>query len=203
MNTGPVKPALVILAAGASSRLGTCKALVDLGGKSVLARLLEAGAGLADLPALVISGAEREALERAAPAGVEVAWNESWREGRTSTVALARRLREGRDLCLAPVDVPLVPRSVVDALAQAWRNQGSPPLGWLAPFCRVGGRTRFGHPVIVGRELAARVELLGADRPLYELRAHAQPLLALEVEDLSVLDDLDTPADLERLRAKF
>ena len=37
-----MKPALVLLAAGASKRLGTCKALVDLGGASPLARLLEA-----------------------------------------------------------------------------------------------------------------------------------------------------------------
>ncbi len=198
-----MKPALVILAAGASARLRTCKALVELGGRSVLARLLEAGAGLADSPALVISGAEREAIESAVPAGVEVAWNEGWREGRTSSVALAQRLRAKRDLCLAPVDVPLVSRAVFDALAQAWEAENRPARGWLAPFCRVAGRARFGHPVIVGRELAERVATLGAERPLYELRAQAEPLLALEVEDLSVLDDLDTPQDLERLRSKF
>lgn len=192
----------MILAAGASSRLGACKALVELGGRTVLARLLEAAAAIDGAPPLVVSGADRAAIEGALPAGVEHAWNERWASGRTSSFALAQRLRPGLDLCLAPVDVPLVTREVLDALARAWRGAGAPALGWLAPCVRAAGTRRFGHPVIVGRELAARVAELGDERPLSELRARAKPLLALEVEDPSVLDDLDTPDDLARLRAR-
>jgi molybdenum cofactor cytidylyltransferase len=202
VSAARAKPALVLLAAGASARLGTCKALVDLAGRTPLARLLDAGAGLDDVAPLVITGAHRAEIEAAAPPRVELAWNADWGSGRTSSFALAVRLRAGRDVCLAPVDVPLVPREVFDALVHAWQAEGAPPRGWLAPFFRERGRTRFGHPLVVGRELAARVATLGPERPLYELRAEADPLLAIEVETFSVLDDLDTPEDLARLRER-
>jgi CTP:molybdopterin cytidylyltransferase MocA len=59
----------------------------------------------------------------------------------------------------------------------------------------------------VGRSLAA--ELLektadsNADTPLRALRARAMPVLFVEVDGMEVLDDLDGPDDLRRLRARF
>jgi molybdenum cofactor cytidylyltransferase len=129
--------------------------------------------------------------------------NPRWSEGRTGGVALAAAVRRGRDLCLAPVDVPLVPRSVFAELAHAWAKAGSPARGWLAP--RHAGRP--GHPIVVGRALlAALVEELagfGAATPLRALRERADPLWTVEVDDAAVLDDFDTQADLAGLRARF
>lgn len=205
-------PVLVLLAAGASRRLGAPKALVPLGGAAgdtPLERLLHAGRGLeAELPPLLVTGADHEALARAAgelgPGRVELLFHARWEGGRTGGVALAAERRSGRDLCVAPVDVPLVSRSTFAALAARWREAGAPARGWLAPFVHEpDGRRRFGHPVVVGRALAAETEALsGSDPPLRALRDRAEPLLALEVADRAVLDDLDTPADLERLRAR-
>lgn len=194
----------MILAAGASERLGACKALVQLGPHTPLAWLVAAGAGLdTDVP-LVITGAHRAEIERAAPAGVECAFNPQWSSGRTSGIALAAALRPGRDLVLAPVDVPLVTRAVFEALARAWEHRGAPARGWLAPHCIAADRTlRYGHPVVLGRALAAEAAALAADTPLRALRERADPLGSLAVEDLSVLDDLDTPADLARLQLRF
>jgi len=197
-----VKPALVILAAGASTRLGTCKALVALGGATPLALLLRAGAGLDELPALVVAGADAARIGAALPGAAELLVNPRWASGRTSGIALAAAARAGRDLCLAPVDVPLVPRAVFAALAREWERRGAPARGWLAPACGAGPERRHGHPLILGRELAAEAAGLAPGAPLRELRARAAPLWGLEVEDPSVLDDLDTPADLERLRAR-
>jgi CTP:molybdopterin cytidylyltransferase MocA len=195
-----VKPALVILAAGASRRLGEPKALVDIGGRTPLEHLLAAGAILDEAPALVVTGADHARIEAALPSGVEAARNESWAEGRTGGVLLASRLRAGRDLCLAPVDVPLVPREVFESLARAWLAAGSPPRGWLAPRVRAGKEFRHGHPVIAGRALLCELEL---DAPLRDLRVRASPLLDVEVVSERILDDLDTPADLARLRSLF
>lgn len=204
----PLRPALVILAAGASERLGTCKALARIGPHTPLGWLVDAGAALwrgsAAAPPLVITGAHRAEIERAAPAGVECAFNARWSDGRTSGIALAAALRPGRDLVIAPVDVPLVSRAVFDALARAWELHGTPARGWLAPQCAgADGTVRYGHPVVLGRALAAEAAALGADEPLRALRERADPLGALAVEDLSVLDDLDTPADLARLARRF
>jgi molybdenum cofactor cytidylyltransferase len=204
--------ALVVLAAGASSRLGTCKALVDLAGATPLARLLAAGRGVlapdgAPRP-LVVTGADHDAIARAAPTSVDVLANPDWSAGRLGGVAHAAQARADSDLCLAPVDVPLVPAEVFAALRSAWIAAGSPPRGWLAPCVARAGATgdasrAYGHPIVIGRELAARAGKLGKNVPLRELRALAVPLLSILVDSTTILDDLDDPADLERLRRRI
>jgi CTP:molybdopterin cytidylyltransferase MocA len=189
-----VKPALVILAAGASTRLGTCKALVDLGGSTPLVRLLTAARG-ADVP-LVIGGRDIAALRRAMPDGVEAAFNPDWELGRLSGVRLAADLRPGRDLLIAPVDVPLVPSEVFETLLAAWQAARRPARGWLGPSFE----GRNGHPVLAGRELLRELTALPADASLRELRVRAEPLWSVPVDCERILDDLDTGADLERLR---
>ena len=181
-------PALVILAAGASTRLGSCKALADLGRTTPLAALLAAGAGL---EALVVAGAHVAAIRAALPANVECVHNELWSSGRLSSVQAA-------DLCIAPVDVPLVPAEVFALLSQAWEAAGTPEHGWLAPRCD----GRHGHPIVIGRALAARILESPSELPLKSFRAGAYPLLALEVQAREILDDLDSPEDLARLRAR-
>lgn len=202
-STAP--PALVLLAAGASARLGQPKALAALRdgpGGSALELLLAAGAVLGDTRPLVVAGRDAALLATRLPAGVELALNVRWAEGRTGSVQLAQTLRPGRDLCLAPVDVPLVPSAVFAALAREWARQERPARGWLAPCVRAGTTSRYGHPLVLGRELLEELRAFPAARPLSDLRALSAPLLALEVASAAILDDLDTPADLARLRAR-
>lgn len=202
-------PALVVLAAGASARLGQPKALARLAdrpGGTVLEHLLAAGAALGDPRPLVVTGADHAAIAAALPAGVELLENERWSEGRSGGVRLAAERRAGRDLCLAPVDVPLVPPEVFAALAAEWRARGAPARGWLAPCVAPdapGAARRFGHPVVVGRELLRELKDFPPDGRLSALRARASPLLALTVTSRAVLDDLDLPSDLEDLRARL
>jgi CTP:molybdopterin cytidylyltransferase MocA len=116
------------------------------------------------------------------------------------SVCLAAAARPGRDLCLAPVDVPLVPGSVFAALRAEWQRLGAPPHGWLAPALETPEGLRHGHPVIVGRALVAGGKDFPPDEPLRVLRGRASPLRALACGEPAILDDLDTPADLTRLR---
>lgn len=197
MGAGTLAP--VLLAAGASRRLGTPKALVDLAGRTPLERLVEASATVAGAPPLVVAGHDLEAIEAGLPAGAELLANPDWAAGRTGGLRLAARARAGRDLLVAPVDVPLVPAACFEALGAAWAAAGAPERGWLAP--RHAGR--FGHPVVVGRGLARELLDLGPDEPLSTLRRRARPLMALDVPHVEVLDDLDTPEDLEALRARL
>lgn len=203
------RPALVLLAAGESDRLGACKALVRLRERdpaTPLALLLSAGASLSGAVPLVVTGADHDEIAAAVAAmgaEVELARNERWADGRTGGVRLAARLRPGHDLCLAPVDVPLVPESVFRALAEAWEAAGAPARGWLAPAVLLEGRRRHGHPVVVGRELLLETAGWPPARPLFELRRHAEPLLTVPVDAAEILDDLDTPEDLAALRRRL
>jgi CTP:molybdopterin cytidylyltransferase MocA len=100
------------------------------------------------------------------------------------------------------VDVPLVPAEVFAALGRAWDEAGSPARGWLAPWVQVDGRRKHGHPVVLGRDLLAEILAQPAELPLKDFRTRAAPLLEVEVRSHFVLDDLDTPEDLARMRAR-
>ncbi len=199
--------ALVILAAGESRRLGTPKALVRLREaepSTPLSMLLAAGSPFFQQAPLVIAGAHFEETRSRLDPSVELAENRLWKAGRSGGIALASTLRPDTDLCLAPVDVPAVEACVFERLARTWTHAGAPARGWLAPFWTDGqGEKHFGHPLICGRELLAQLARAPGDMPLRELRPRARPLLSCPVESDSILDDLDTPADLEAVRRRF
>lgn len=191
-------PALVVLAAGASERMGACKALIELDGEPAILRLLASARALGDELPLVVTGAHHEAIAAAlADEPVEVLGNPDWASGRTGGLARAVARRPGRDLCVAPVDHPRVAASTFEALAREWRALGEPARGWLAP--RPGDAGGFGHPVLVGREIAARASSLGPDAPLRDLREQARPLAWVRVDDPAVMENLDRPEDLKNL----
>ncbi|MFT5286830.1 MAG: molybdenum cofactor cytidylyltransferase [Planctomycetota bacterium] len=194
------KPTLILLAAGASRRLGEPKALVDLGGRSPLARLMAAGKSVCDDAPLCVAGAHFAEIETAAPSGLEVIEHSHWSAGRTGSIQAAQNARPGRDLLLAPVDVPLVPSVVFEQMLAAWQKEDAPCRGWLAPFVRVQGEIRMGHPILIGRDLATELNQLGPNEPLRFLRANAVPLFRVQVMSERILDDLDTQADLKNLR---
>lgn len=201
-------PVIVLLAAGASRRLGEPKALVRLRERepaTPLALLLEATAGLG-CERLLIAGAHAEAIRAALPAGssARLVEHAAWERGRTGSVRAAARAAPGCDLLLTPVDVPLVPRGVFAALLASWAAAGAPRGGWLGPFVEeTDGSRRFGHPVLLGRALLAHLRPEDDDAPLASLREKAEPLLATAVTARAVLDDLDTPEDLRRLRVRL
>ena len=212
MTPGP--PVVVVLAAGASSRLGRCKALEPLGPDAedhALSRYgaLVAALGLRD--AVLVTGADDRLLRAACPPGLACVHNAAWRTGRLESVRAAIRARPGRDVLLVPVDVPRVTRPVFQSLLAAWTAADSPEQGWLAPFVLErrdptdgdAGR-RFGHPVVVGRALAAAIARSAPRTPesLRDWRARATPLLAVEVHDPGILEDLDTPEDARRIRGE-
>jgi CTP:molybdopterin cytidylyltransferase MocA len=189
---------VVLLAAGASERLGEPKALVDLGGLSVLERLL---AACGDPAPIVVAGAHFKEILAAVNGRAEVIHNTAWEDGRTGSVARAVSHLQDSDLLLAPVDCPLVPAPVFDALRSAWGEANAPKRGWLAPQDLESGR--HGHPICIGAALAAEVLDMDPESPLRELRARADPLLEVSVDSSEILDDLDTPEDLSRLRASL
>jgi len=194
--------AAVILAAGASERLGTCKATVRIGARSALEHLLtQLSLALPETTPLVISGAHDEELRaHCAGRGCRVVFNSAWQDGRPSSVASAVAAAPDADLLILPVDCPLVRAHVLRALVEAWDRAQRPARGWLAPSIATADRRRYGHPVLLGQALARQA---GADaRPLRALREEADPLFTVEVDDPAILDNLDTPAALTELRAR-
>jgi CTP:molybdopterin cytidylyltransferase MocA len=201
-----VNPPVVILAAGASERLGQCKALVDLGGASALARLIRSASDAGAFEIAVVTGAHdpeiADELARIAVApSVRRLFNPQWKRGRTGSLTLAASHFPDRALLVAPIDVPLVQPGTFRRLFEDWERAGDPPRGWLAACLDAGGR--FGHPIVLGRALAAVLPERDPGSALALVRAHADPLWAVRVSDPAILDDLDTPEDLKKLRARL
>jgi CTP:molybdopterin cytidylyltransferase MocA len=181
----------VLLAAGAGSRLGTPKALVELGGR----RLADRGADLlrdgGAEPVIVVLGAARVDVP-----GVVAVHNPDWATGMGSS--LAAGLRAVPEDCAAAVialaDQPLIGPGVVRRLIAAYRA------GAEVVAAAYDGKPR--NPVLLARRhwpevLATAVGDAGA-RPF--LRAHPELVTVVECADIGSPDDLDTPGDLARLR---
>lgn len=127
--------------------------------------------------------------------------HQEWSQGRTSSIQRAAHACPGMDLLVVPVDHPRICQDTFDRMATSWEAHSRPSRGWLAPFIRSPANERqFGHPVLIGRELIAELLDWSPDAPLHELRELALPLLAIEVSDPSILENLDTPKDLAAIR---
>ena len=188
--------AAVILAAGASSRMGAVKALLSIDGETLLARILRlARASGAERLIVALGPPHGERLTATLPPGVEVAWNDDPSRGMLSSVQAALRVlaeAPGRGALLWPVDVPLVAAATVQQLLSGDLSQLTAP-------CYDG---RGGHPLWLPAALYQEVLALPASASLRALRER-HPLQRIPVEDPGVLRDLDTPADFARALAEL
>jgi molybdenum cofactor cytidylyltransferase len=99
-----------------------------------------------------------------------------------------------RALMVVPVDAPLVTSDTVATLIAAFSATG-------AAIVRARFQGRNGHPVIFSR--AVFDQLRRADPHVGAkavLRAHADTIVNVDVEDSAVVGDVDTPEDYRRLR---
>jgi CTP:molybdopterin cytidylyltransferase MocA len=182
----------VLLAAGEGKRLGTPKAVVELGGR----RLVDRGTDLlregGTAPVLVVTGAAPVSVP-----GVTVVPNPDWRTGMGSSLAAGLGALPGdcAAAVIALVDQPLIGPEVVRRLLAAYRA------GAELAVAAYGGRAR--NPVLLARGhwagvLAAAEGDAGA-RPY--LRAHPGLVTLVECADIGRPDDVDTPEDLARVGA--
>jgi CTP:molybdopterin cytidylyltransferase MocA len=182
----------VLLAAGSGSRLGRPKALVVVGGQSLVARgvaLLHDGGAH---PVIVVTGA----AELADPPGPDVVSlrNPDWATGMGSSLAtgLAAVPPDRAAAVIALADQPLVGAQSVRRLVAAFEGGAA-----VAVAC-YQGRPR--NPVLISRvHWPAVVALATGDvgaRPF--LRAHPDLVTRVECGDVGRPDDIDSPEDLAR-----
>jgi len=182
----------ILLAAGAGTRLGRPKALVEVAGEPLAARgaalLREGGAA----PVVVVTGAAGVDLP-----GVIIVTNPDWPSGMGSSLAAGLRAvpPDCEAAVVALVDQPLVGAAAVARLISARRA------GAGVAVAGYGGRPR--NPVLLGREhwpeVIARAAGDTGARPF--LRAHPELVTLVECGDTGRPDDIDTRADLARVSA--
>lgn len=188
----------ILLAAGRGRRIGTPKALLDLGGRPAVLRcvdLLRAG-GATSLLVVTGAGAAAERIEALLPRDVEVIRNPEPERGQTSSLKLALAGRVPEDVLLHTVDHPLVHPDDVRALLAAWR---AAPAGIAIVAPSVEGRR--GHPTLYSAAAAAEFCALDDDQPAHAV-VRREPARVMHVarSDPWIVLDIDTPEDLSAAR---
>ena len=198
----------IVLAAGASTRMGQAKAALPLGqtGETVLSRvvktMLEGGAP----NVVVVAGAHVDAVRGAMPVTPRARLIEhaGWQNGQLSSLvaglaAIDDPLLEAALVTL--VDVPLVRSSTVAEVIAAWRRTRAPIVRPARVSTSLGaGGEQHGHPVMFDRSVFA--DLRSADpnigaKAVFAL--HRDRIVNVPVEDAGAFEDIDTPADYERI----
>lgn len=189
----------VILAGGASSRMGTAKALLILDGETFLDRLIGA-LSTACSPVVVVLGHEAERIRAGLGRAAEVTFavNPDYAKGQLSSLQCGLRAvsSEASGVIFTPVDYPAVRPSTVARIAERFNHRSTSELV-VIPRCN----GRRGHPVCVARELIPELLALPAGGQAREvIRRHRPETCYVEVEDPGIVEDADDPEAYERLR---
>jgi molybdenum cofactor cytidylyltransferase len=189
--------AAIVLAAGASSRMGQPKALLDFDGRACVDLVLDASRASADHIVLVTSPAG--AAIRARAGAVIHALNEHPERGMLSSLQAGLAQLPAADAFLIfPVDYPLVPAAEIRRLVEAFATHADKRI-FLPSHQR-----RRGHPVLVDAALAPEYLALGDDATARAVHtAHEHEIAYIETDDDRVLMDMDTPADYQRCLARY
>lgn len=190
----------VVLAAGASTRMGSPKPLLRLGAESYLERIIATLARVPVDPVVVVLGHRAEQVRSESRLGAtRVVVNARWRHGMLGSLqAGVRELRSDEQiagLLLTLVDSPRFAASTIRGLAAAWAATRA---AIVVPTH--GGR--HGHPVIFGRALWPEILDAPAETGARAVvDAHRDEMLEVYVDDPWVLRDADTPEDHARMGA--
>jgi molybdenum cofactor cytidylyltransferase len=186
----------IILAAGASQRMGTPKALLDLHGETFVARLTRVMGESCDSVTVVL-GKHAEQIRPHVSNRARVVINPDPERGQLSSLqtALAELPDDAAGIAFIPVDCPAVSEVTVAELAKCFAQRAASTL-FVIP--RMGNKR--GHPVFAARSVADEFLTL---EPTGEARAIVHKYVAqtqyVEVTDAGIFADIDTPEAYQRL----
>jgi molybdenum cofactor cytidylyltransferase len=190
----------IILAAGASRRMGQPKQLLEVGGRPLLELAVAAACASQLDEVVVVLGARADEITAAADLGrARVVVNPDYEQG-LSTSLRAGIASLGAEVSRAVVmlgDQPDVNAPMLDRLLDLQESSGLPAAalsfaGLLHP------------PMVLAREMWSGLEALKGDVGLRAVvRAHPELVAALPAERPGGHPvDIDTPEDFEKLEAK-
>jgi len=183
----------ILLAAGASIRMGRPKALLEFDGRCCLELALEASRDCGT-PVLVLGPNHEEIRARVDLDQVRIAYNLEVQSGQTESLkaGLALVPPEAHGFLFMPVDVPLLTAADVARLVEAFRSSRK---SIVIPSHDM----RRGHPVLCRREVAAEILALPPGAPARDV-VNRDPGRVDYVlyPDAYVLMDMDTPEDYVR-----
>jgi molybdenum cofactor cytidylyltransferase len=184
----------IVLAAGAASRFGGGKQLAFLDGRPLLEHAVRAMTSAPVGRVIVVLGAEAEhVLAGVDLHGADPLVCERWSEGQSASLACG--LAELADCEAVVVTLGDQPRVSPDAIRRVIAGRGN---GAAAVRATYGSGP--GHPVLLERVLFDRLRDVSGDHGARNLLMSVQTR-EIPCDDLGGGADVDTPAELDALRA--
>jgi molybdenum cofactor cytidylyltransferase len=193
----PTTIAAIILAAGAASRMGQPKQLLEWEGQPLIRRAAESALAGGCERVLVVVGAARAAVV-AALVGlpVEIVENPNYAAGQSTSLraGLAALGPEAAAALVLLGDQPFVTAPILQRIVDTWRDTGAPI---VAPVY-AGQR---GNPVLFARSVFPELLTIEGDQGARAILAadHAR-VTPVHFDDPRPLTDIDTPEEYRRLR---
>jgi len=177
--------AAIILAAGASSRMGRPKALLEYRGETFAGRLVRVLSRFCD-PVLVVVGHHADAIRERVEATFVI--NPDPDRGQLSSLQSAlTTLSNVEGFLFTPVDSPSVEERTIAALLGTFRQQQT------IVIPKYEGRR--GHPVCVPAALIPEfLALAPTEETRVVINRHADRIAYIDVDDPGILADVDDPA---------
>ena len=199
--------AAIILAAGASTRFGQPKQLLDWGGMPLLAHIAGVALDAGLEPVIVVLGCQAEAARVALGAAVnrrrwepvQTVMNWRWEEGLSTSVrvGLTALPPETQAVILMQCDQPLVTPDLLRQIAARFEESGAA----IVHPTHAGQR---GTPTLFARRLFPELAAVSGDKGgRIVIARHPDEVATFEVANPDVLADIDTSADYRRLRASI
>lgn len=155
----------LVLAAGASTRLGQPKQLLPFGATTLLGRVIaEARAAALDEVVVVLGGAAAEVRRRVDLAGAKVVENPEFGQGCAASYRTGLAAADPRAEAVAVLlgDQPGVDRTVIDTVVGAWRRTRD-------RIMLVAYRGQEGHPLVFAHALFDQLVALHGDKAAWKI----------------------------------
>lgn len=190
--------AVLIIAAGYSSRMGDFKPLLPLGKTSALERLIETyqAHGIGHIY-VVVGHRKDELIDVLKDYKVHIVYNEDYDKGMFSSIqkGLCAMDETINAFYMNPVDIPLIKVQSLEYLYEAYEREKK---GVIYPTF-LG---RKGHPPLIDMKYKERILVSNGEGGLKKvLEAFRDDALHVKVYDQAVLMDMDTKEDYEALKA--
>lgn len=192
----------IILAAGASTRLGHPKQLLLIDGQPMLVRVIQAALQSELDHTVVVLGHQAAEIQKILKStldhpGLKLVVNRNYGAGMAGSLqtGLKQVMQDYAAVMILLADHPFQETSIINRLLRRYNHSGK-------TICVPVHKGRRGHPVILNKRLYAAMMSLSGDIGAREIiRNHPEQLTQVELDSARSFIDIDSEDDLDRAMA--